>query len=82
MKAARRKKLKRNQFAIPSKRAYPIDTKKRARNALARSAQDNTSSNYQQVAKAVRRKYGDSIATVGKTKGTVTHPGYRKTKKG
>jgi hypothetical protein len=39
VKAARRKKLKKSQFALPGSRKYPIDTKARARNAKARSTQ-------------------------------------------
>jgi len=80
MKAAKRKKLKSKDFAYPSKRKYPIDTKARAKNALARAAQSGTSGSYEHVAKAVRARYGDSVASVGPTKGTVSAPGYRKGK--
>jgi hypothetical protein len=79
MTAARRKNLPRSAFAYPKKRAYPIDTPRRARNALARAAQSKTSGTYRTVAKAVRRKYGNRIATVGKKRGTVSGPGYRRT---
>lgn len=61
------KKLKSSQFAYPKTRQYPINTKKRARNALARAAQKGTSGTYAHVARAVRRKYGSTIA-VGKSK--------------
>jgi Family of unknown function (DUF6582) len=51
------KRLKSKQFAYPSKRAYPINTKKRARAALSRAAQSKTSGTYAHVAKAVKAKY-------------------------
>jgi hypothetical protein len=78
VKAARRKALPRSAFAYPSTRSYPIDTPKRARNALARAAQSKTKGSYQHVARAVRRRYGNKVATVGPARGTVTRPGYRK----
>jgi hypothetical protein len=62
------------------RKAYPIDTPKRARAALSRSAQKNTAGSYSTVAKAVRRKYGNSIASVGRKRGTVSKAGYRKRK--
>lgn len=80
MKAARRRKLPASAFAYPSKRAYPIDTKARARNALARAAQSKTSGSYAHVARAVRKRYGNQIPTVGRKRGTVSRPGYRKGK--
>jgi len=61
--AARRKKLRPSQFAYPRTRKYPIDTKARARNALARAAQKKTSGSYAHVAKAVRRRWGSAIKT-------------------
>jgi len=48
------------------RKAYPIDTKARARNALARAAQSNTSGSYAKVERAVNRKYPD-IATKNHT---------------
>jgi len=78
MRAARRRKLPKSAFAYPSKRKYPIDTPKRARNALARAAQKGTSGTYQHVARAVRRKYGNRVASVGRKRGTVSRAGYRK----
>lgn len=79
MKAARRKRLPNSSFAYPRTRKYPIDTKARARNALARAAQSNTSGSYSHVAKAVRRKWGDAIPTVGRAQGRVNKPGKRGT---
>jgi hypothetical protein len=78
--AARRKSLKPSQFAYPKQRKYPIDTLKRAKNALARAAQSGTSGSYSTVAKAVRRKYGNKVASVGPKRGTTSRPGYRKGK--
>lgn len=62
------KKLKAKDFAYPKTRQYPINTKKRARNALARAAQKGTSGSYSHVAKKVRAKYGSAITTKGKKK--------------
>ena len=45
------------QFAIPGKRAYPINDKSHARNALARVAQHGTPAQKSQVRAAVHRKY-------------------------
>jgi hypothetical protein len=78
MKAKRRKQLPASAFAYPKQRKYPIDTPARASNALARAAQSNTSGTYTHVAKAVRARYGNAIASVGTERGTVTAPGYRK----
>jgi len=78
MRAAKRKSLPPSAFAYPRSRTYPIDTKARARNALARAAQRGTSGSYRHVAEAVRRRYGNAIASVGPARGTVTGPGYRK----
>jgi len=74
----RRNRLPSSAFAYPATRRYPIDTLPRARNALARAAQPQTSGSYTHVAKAVRRKWGDRVATVGPTKGTLTRPGKRR----
>jgi hypothetical protein len=80
MKASTRKRLPRSAFAYPRTRSYPIDTKARARNALARAAQKGTKGSYAHVARAVRRRYGNKIASVGKKRGTVTRAGYRRRK--
>lgn len=39
IKAAKRNKLRKNQFGLPSQRKYPLDTKKRAANAKGRATQ-------------------------------------------
>lgn len=70
MSAARRAALpaskvvygKRSSVGGKGRNAYPIDTRARARNALARSAQTNTSGNYRTVERAVNKRYPD-IAT-------------------
>jgi len=77
MKAAKRNKLKASSFAYPKTRTYPIDTKGRAKNALSRAAQSGTAGSYTHVAKAVRAKWGDAVASVGRKRGTVSAPGYR-----
>jgi hypothetical protein len=71
-------KLPRSAFAYPSRRAYPINTLARARNALARAASSRNSGTYQHVARAVRRRYGNRVASVGRRRGTVSRPGYRR----
>jgi len=71
-------KLPASAFAYPSKRAYPINTPGRARSALARASSSHNSGTYQHVARAVRARYGNRVASVGPKRGTVTRPGYRK----
>ena len=78
LRAARRKRLPASAFAYPRTRSYPIDTLARARNALARAAQSNTKGSYAHVARAVRRRYGDAVKTVGPRAGKVSSPGLRK----
>lgn len=57
-----RKALSKSDFAIPSKRAYPIENKSHAQNALARVSQFGTPAEKSQVRKAVHSKY----PTIGK----------------
>jgi len=78
MKAATRNRLPASAFAYPTRRTYPINTPSRARNALSRAAQKGTSGTYQHVARAVRAKYGNRVASVGTKRGTVSAPGYRR----
>ena len=82
LRSSRRRRLPDSAFAYPSTRSYPIDTVKRARNALARAAQKGTKGSYAHVARAVRRRYGNKVATVGRKRGTVSGPGYRRKRKG
>ena len=51
------KRLKSSSFAYPKTRKYPINTRKRARAALAYAARSDTAGSYSHVAKAVRKKY-------------------------
>jgi len=53
----KRKNLKKSSFAIPAKRAYPIEDKAHARNALARVSEFGTSTQKAKVRAAVLRKY-------------------------
>ena len=78
LSAGRRRKLPASAFAYPRSRKYPIDTKARARSALARAASSQNAGSYAHVARAVRRRYGNAVASVGPRRGTVARPGYRK----
>jgi hypothetical protein len=80
MDAKKRKALPDSSFVYPNERKYPIDTIARARNALSRAAQDNTSGSYATVARKVRAKYGDRITSTGKSKGRTNKPGQKRTK--
>lgn len=55
--AARRHSLPATDFAFPEKEAYPVDTQKRARNALARVAQHGSPAEAAKVKRKVRLKY-------------------------
>ncbi len=64
LNAAQRKRLKKSQFALPSKRSksggsggYPINDASHARNALARVAQHGTPAEKARVRAAVARKF-------------------------
>lgn len=63
MTAARRRRMAASQFALPGRR-YPIDSLKRARNALARVAQHGSPAEKQRVRRAVARKW-PSIEVTG-----------------
>ena len=81
LSAKQRARLPASSFAYPRTRSYPIDTPSRARNALARAAQKGTKGSYSHVARKVRAKYGNRIASVGRARGTTSRPGYRRGKK-
>jgi len=64
--ASKRQSLKSSQFALPGKGtgkggkgpgSYPIDTRKRARNALARGAQHASSGELATIRRKVHAKY-------------------------
>lgn len=52
-----RRKLPKSAFALPGSRRYPIDTKARARNALARAAQNESKSTQKTIRAKVTKKY-------------------------
>jgi len=64
----KRKSLKKKSFALPGERAYPINDKVHARNALARVAQFGTAAEKRRVRAAVKKKYPD-IMVSGTKKG-------------
>jgi hypothetical protein len=71
----RRKRLPKSAFAIPSRRAYPIDTPARARAALAYAARPTTRGSYSTVRKAVAKRYGKNhpiLQASRKRKGATT----------
>jgi hypothetical protein len=53
----KRKRLAKSSFAVPSKRAYPINDLPHARNALARVAQHGSASQKASVRRKVYAKY-------------------------
>ena len=57
LSSASRKRMSSKSFAIPSKRAYPINDKAHAKAALARVAQHGTPAQKKQVRAAVTKKY-------------------------
>jgi len=54
---AERSQLPASAFAIPERRAYPLDTAARARDALSRVDRFGTASDRRRVRSAVRRRY-------------------------
>jgi hypothetical protein len=87
-----RNRLPDSAFLLPSRRAYPMPTKAQARragiseaqrlrtlrNALSRSAQDHTGSNYRNAATKARRIAGGAIKTVSHTHGVLHRAGLRR----
>ncbi len=57
--AKRRAGLPRSDFALPEKRAYPIDTEKRGRAALSYGSRFATPSEYRQIRRRVLTRYPD-----------------------
>jgi predicted DNA-binding helix-hairpin-helix protein len=57
LSAKKRKSLPKTSFALPGKRKYPVDTKARARNALARVSQHGTASEQKAVRAKVKARY-------------------------
>ena len=60
-----RKKLPKKSFALPGARRYPIDTKARARNALARAAQNESKSTQKTIRAKVTKRYPSLKKTGG-----------------
>ncbi len=65
LSSKKRKSLPKTSFALPGKRKYPVDTKARARNALARVQQHGSPAEK----KAVRAKVKARYPSIGKRKG-------------
>ena len=65
--AKQRKKLPKSSFALPGKRKYPVDTKARARNALARAAQNESKATQKKIRAKVTKRY-PSLKKSGKKK--------------
>lgn len=57
MASRKRSTLPSSAFAIPSKRLYPINTKSRAKAAMAYAARPSTRGSYSTVRKAVLKRY-------------------------
>lgn len=55
--AKQRRKLPKSAFALPGSRRYPIDTKARARNALARASQHEAKGTQKRIRAKVTKKY-------------------------
>lgn len=55
--AKQRKRLPKSSFAIKRERKYPIDSKARARNALARVSAHGSAAQKKQVRAAVTKRY-------------------------
>ncbi len=58
LSARQRRNLPRSDFAIPEKRAYPIEDKAHADNALARVSQHGSPSEKRRVRAAVHHRFG------------------------
>lgn len=65
LSAKQRKKLPKTSFALPGKRRYPIDTKARARNALARAAQNESKGTQKTIRAKVTKRYPSLKKTSG-----------------
>ena len=59
---AERKRLPDSDFAIPEDRAYPIEDRSHAANALSRVSGNGTPEEKAQVRRAVHRKFKDMAA--------------------
>jgi hypothetical protein len=75
--AKKRNKLPANDFAEPGKRKYPLDTKNRAKNALARVSQYGTPAEKSAVKRKVHAKF-PGIRVSGLKKSTQKHKGRKR----
>ena len=66
LSSKQRKQMKGSTFAIPSKRAYPLNDASHARNALARVAQHGTAQEKATVRAKVKAKYPGITQSKGK----------------
>ena len=55
--AKQRRKLPKSSFALPGSRRYPVDTKARARNALARAAQNESKATQKTIRARVTKRW-------------------------
>lgn len=81
-RARKRSSLPKSAFAIPSKRLYPINTKRRARAALSYAARPSTRGSYSTVRSAVLKRYPSLKASSGTSRpkrGSVTKSAKRGT---
>jgi hypothetical protein len=76
----KRKNLKSSEFAEPGEKAYPINDKAHARNALARVSQFGSESEKTAVRKKVHAKY-PSIGEGGHKKATSKKSTHKRTSK-
>lgn len=70
LNAAKRNKLQKGTFALPSKRKYPIHDKAHAKSALSYAARSDTEGEYSTVRAAVLRRYPELRQGTSKTKKT------------
>lgn len=60
--------LKGGEFALPGKRAYPIENRSHARAALQRASEFASPEERAKIRRAVKRKYPDMVVGGGKEK--------------
>jgi hypothetical protein len=65
----KRKSLKKNEFALPNERKYPVNDKNHARNAKARASQQVKKGNLSSAEKEKIDRKADRV--LGKSKSTV-----------
>lgn len=63
-----RRRLRKDQFALPSKRKYPIHDKEHAKSALAYAKRKDTEGSYSTVRRRVLKKYPELKKPGGRKK--------------